>query len=262
MLLDRFSMKDKVAIVTGAGSGIGRGVAVALAEMGADVVLAARTRDSLEQTAEAVRAHGRRAVVVPTDVLDRTQLEHLRDAAVKELGGIDVLVNNAGGGPFKDFLRTSEQVFEGTIRFSLTSAFLLTRMCVPSMLERGGGSVVNISTAMARVSSRGFVAYATAKAGLSQMTRVLGNELAPRIRVNAIEVGSVETAALSPFLKDERMKSEMIRRTPMKRLGQVEDIALAALYLASPASSFVTGKILEVDGGIETPNWPIELPDL
>lgn len=254
--------RARVAVVTGASSGFGLLSSVSLAREGFRVYATMRAPDRRDALDDAAAKAGVDLEVVALDVTDDRSVTEAVRGIEAAAGGIDVLVNNAGGGPFKDFLRTSEQVFEGTIRFSLTSAFLLTRMCVPSMLERGGGSVVNISTAMARVSSRGFVAYATAKAGLSQMTRVLGNELAPRIRVNAIEVGSVETAALSPFLKDERMKSEMIRRTPMKRLGQVEDIALAALYLASPASSFVTGKILEVDGGIETPNWPIELPDL
>jgi len=262
MLLERFSLHDRAVLITGAGRGIGQAIAVAFAEAGADVVVAARGRDALEETAERIRGHGRRALAVPTDVTDRAQLENLVARARSELGRIDVLVNNAGGGPFKDAMRTSEQLFEGTLRFSLTSAFLLTRLVAPDMVARGKGAVLNISSVMGRVTSRGFLAYGVAKAGLAHMTRLLGNELAPKVRVNALALGSIETPALTPFLADARMKEEMIRRTPMRRIGTVEDAAAAALYLCSDASSFVTGKVLEVDGGVEISNFPVDLPDL
>ena len=262
MLTGAFSLAGRTALITGAGRGIGQAIAVAFAEAGADVVVAARTRDALEETAAQVRALGRRAVVVPTDVTDRGQLEALARAAQAELGAVDILVNNAGGGPFKDAMRTSEQVFEDTLRFTLTSAFLLTRLVAPSMIERGRGAVLNIGSSTGRVTSRGFVAYGVAKAGLAHMTKLLGNELAPKVRVNAIALGAIETPALAPFLADERMRAEMIRRTPMRRLGRVEDAAAAALYLCSDASSYMTGKVLEFDGGIEISNFPIDLPDL
>lgn len=262
MLLDRFSMKDKKVLVTGAGRGIGQAIAVAFAEMGADVALAARTRETLEETASKVRALGRQAVVVPTDVTDRAALEALAKEAEAALGRVDVLVNNAGGGPFKKALETSEKLFEGTLRFSLTSAFLLTRLVAPGMIARGGGTVLNISSAIGHVPSRGFVAYGVAKAGLDQMTRLLGQELAPKVRVNALALGSIETPALAPALVDPRMRDGMIARTPMRRLGTTDDVALAALYLCSSASSFVTAKVFEVDGGIEASNFPMELPDL
>jgi 7-alpha-hydroxysteroid dehydrogenase len=262
MLLDRFSLRDKKVLVTGAGRGIGQAIAVAFAEMGADVVLAARTRESLEETATLVRGFGREAVVIPTDVTDRAQLEALAERATHALGRIDVLVNNAGGGPYKKALETSEKLFEGTIRLSLTSAFLLTRLIAPGMIAAGGGAVLNISSAIGHVPSRGFVAYGVAKAGLDQMTRLLGQELAPKIRVNALALGAIETPALAPALTDPRMRAGMIARTPMRRLGTTEDVALAALYLCSDAGSYVTGKVVEVDGGIEASNFPIDMPDL
>jgi len=262
MLLDHFSLQDRAVVITGASRGIGQAIAVAFAEVGADVVLAARTQAALDETAERVRAHGRRAVVVPTDVTDRAQLERLAARAKEELGRIDVLVNNAGGGPFKDALRTSEQLFEGTLRFSLTSAFLLTRLVAPDMIARGKGTILNVTSAVGRVSSRGFVAYGTAKAALTHMTRLLGNELAPKIRVNALALGAIDTPALATVVADAKMTAGMIQRTPMRRIGRVEDAALAALYLCSDASSYVTGKVLEVDGGIETSNFPVDLPDL
>jgi 7-alpha-hydroxysteroid dehydrogenase len=261
MILDRFRLTDQVAIVTGAGRGIGEGCALAFAEMGANVVVAARTREQIEAVADKVRALGARALAVPCDVSERPQLENLVAKTMSEFGRIDVLVNNAGGSPPKPALRTSEAMFDQAFHFNVTTAFLMSRFAVPHMLESGGGSIVNISSAAGRIAQPGFAAYGTAKAALSALTRLLGSEFAPRVRVNAIAVGSVMTSALAPFLDDET-RARMQELTPMKRLGEVEDIALMALYLASPAASWVTGKIFEVDGGTEATNWPFELPTL
>ncbi len=152
-------------------------------------------------------------------------------------------------------------MFDQAFHFNVTTAFLMSRFVVPHMLDGAGGSIVNISSAAGRLAQPGFAAYGTAKAALSALTRLLGSEFAPRVRVNAIAVGSVLTSALAPFLDDET-KSQMQELTPLKRLGEVEDIALMALYLASPAASWVTGKIFEVDGGTEASNWPFEFPPL
>ena len=261
MLLDRFKLTDKVAIVTGAGRGIGAGAALAFAEVGAHVVCAARTAEQIEAVAERVRGHGRRALAISCDVMDRAQLENVVTRTMQEFGRIDVLVNNAGGTPPQEALYTSESMFEEAFHFNVSSAFLLTRLCVPHMLKGDGGAVVNISSAAGRFPIAGFVAYGTAKAALSFMTRILGHEFAPRVRVNAIAVGAVETTALGSFIDDE-LRNKMSALTPMRRIGTVEDIALAALYLASPASSWVTGKVFEVDGGTETSNWPFPPPTL
>jgi 7-alpha-hydroxysteroid dehydrogenase len=255
MILDRFKLTDQVAIVTGAGRGIGAGIARTFAEAGADVVCAARSRDQIEATAEAARAFGRRAIAVPCDVSEPEQLEALVAKTREEFGRIDLLVNNAGGSPPRAALDTSQAMFEKAFNFNVTTAFVLTRLVVPIMRETGGGSIVNISSAAGRLVQPNFAAYGTAKAALSFLTKLLGSEFAPEVRVNAIAVGSVGTSALLPFL-DDQTKRAMEEHTPMKRIGTVEDISLGALYLASPASSWVTGKILEIDGGTEQTNWP------
>jgi 7-alpha-hydroxysteroid dehydrogenase len=152
--------------------------------------------------------------------------------------------------------------FERAFHFNVTTAFVLTQAATPHLLDAGSGSVINISSAMGRLSDRGYVAYGTAKAALAHMTRLLAADLAPKIRVNAIAVGSVATSALEIVLENRELHDAMVSRTPLKRLGEPEDIALCALYLASKAGSFVTGKIYEVDGGIEYPNLELGLPDL
>lgn len=262
MLLDRFAITDQVAIVTGAGRGIGRASALALAENGADVVITARTETQLDDVAAAVRALGRRAVVIPADVNDTANLPQLVEAAVGDLGRLDIVVNNAGGSEPRAFLQTSERFFEAALHWNVTTAFELTKLATPAMLETGGGAVVNISSAMGRLSARGYAAYGTAKGALTHLTRLLAADLAPRIRVNAIAVGATATSALETLLTDESLTNAMIEATPLGRLGEPEDIALAVAYLASPAGGYLTGKVLEVDGGIEQPNFDMGLPDL
>jgi 7-alpha-hydroxysteroid dehydrogenase len=262
MVLERFSLTDKAAIVTGSGRGIGAAIALALAEAGADVVLTARTKEQLDEVAARVGELGRRAVVVPGDVNDEAHLKSLVDAATGELGRVDVVVNNAGGSMPASFLDTPPKAMVAAFRFNVMTAFTLTQLATPALLESGQGAVVNISSAMGRLTDRGFAAYGTAKGALSHMTRLLAMDLAPKVRVNAIAVGSVATSALDIVLQSEELHREMVDRTPLKRLGEPEDIGLAALYLASPAGSFVTGKVFEVDGGIEYPNLGLGLPDL
>ncbi len=260
--LDAFRLDDKVAIVTGAGRGIGASIARTYADAGAHVALAARTKEQLDEVATDVRAAGREALVIPCDVNDNDAVEQIVAQTVGELGRVDVVVNNAGGSMPQAFLDTSVGAFERAFHFNVTTAFVLTKAATPHLVASGKGAVVNISSAMGRLSDRGYVAYGTAKAALAHMTRLLAADLAPKVRVNAIAVGSVATSALEIVLDNPAIHDEMVRRTPLKRLGRPEDIALCALYLASDAGSFITGKIFEVDGGIEYPNLELGLPDL
>ena len=259
---EAFSLPGRVAIVTGAGRGIGAATARTYAEAGADLVLAARTKEQLDAVADDIRAMGRRALVIPCDVNENEAVEDIVAQAMNEFGRIDVVVNNAGGSMPRPFMDTSAGYLERAFHFNVTTAFVLTKAAAPHMLASGSGAVVNISSAIGRLRDRGFVAYGTAKAALTHMTRLMAADLAPKVRVNAIAVGSVATSALEIVLDNQEIHDEMVRRTPVKRLGVPEDIAYCALYLASDAGSFITGKLLEVDGGLEEANLELGLPDL
>jgi len=263
VILERFQLTDRVAIVTGAGKGIGRGIALAFAEAGAHVVCAARTQADVDATAAGVRALGRRALALSCDVTKTEALEALVAATLAEFSRLDVLVNNAGGTGPRPALDTSERFFEAALRFNVTSAFLLSRLCIPRMIETaGGGAIVNVSSRSSDMVQTGFVAYGTAKAALNMMTRNLAAEVAPKVRVNAISVGGVDTQALAMVLANDALKGQFEANTPMARPGTPEDIAAAALFLASPASSWVTGKIFQIDGGTEAPAIRVPTPKL
>ena len=261
-ILDRFQLTDRVAIVTGAGRGIGRATAVALAQAGADVVISSRTEEQLREVADDIEAAGRQAAVVACDLNDTDNLDALVARARDDFGRLDVVVNNVGGTMPRPFLDTSEGFLERAFHFNVTTAFSLTKRATPLLLADGGGAVVNISSAMGRLRDRGFVAYGTAKAALAHMTRLLSADLAPLVRVNAIAVGSVLTSALEVVADNDELREPMEEATPLRRLGEPEDIAAAVLYLTSPAGAWVTGKVLEVDGGLEEPNLSLGLPDL
>ena len=255
-LATRFRLDGRVALVTGAGRGIGRAIALAFAAAGADIAVTARTQADLDAVAAEARALGRRAVVLPADVSQAGAAEAVVQGCVDGLGRLDVLVNNAGGAGPNDPLRTTPEQFLKTLEWNVLPAYALTRLAVPHMRVGVGGSVINITSAAARHAQRSFSGYGTAKAALTQLTRLLAQDFAPAVRVNAIAPGPVVTDALARYLTPE-VRAAMESRTPLARLGTVEDIAAAALYLAAPASSWMTGKVLELDGGAEATVWPL-----
>ena len=261
-LAEAFRLTDRAAIVTGAGRGIGAAIARTYAAAGADVVLAARTKEQLDEVAADIEAVGRRAVVMPFDMNDTDAVGTLVDAAVDTFGRLDIIVNNAGGTMPRPLMDTSPGFLERAFHFNVTSAFALSKAATPHLLNQEGSSIVSISSTMGRLRDRGMLAYGTAKAALAHMTRLMAADMAPRVRVNAIAVGSVATSALEVVLTDDNLRNTMIEGTPLKRLGVPEDIAYGALYLASPAGSFITGKVIEIDGGLEAPNLEMGLPDL
>jgi len=268
-ILDRFRLTDHVAVVTGAGRGIGAATAVALAEAGADVVISARTEAQLKEVAARIEDAGRRAVVVPANLAHTEAVAGLAQAAYDELGRLDIVVNNVGGTIPNAFLDTDVSYLEEAFHFNVSTAHALTRAAVPLMLASAGDpaegrqkSVVSISSTMGRTAGRGYLAYGTAKAALAHWSRLAATDLAPRIRVNGIYVGSVLTSALEFVASVPETKQEMEQATPLGRIGEAEDIAAAVVYLSSPAGKYLTGKMLEVDGGLQGPNLDLGLPDL
>src|SRR5512135_3568539 len=281
MILDRFRVTGQAAVVTGAGRGIGAATAIALAQAGADVLISARTEDQLAKVAREIATAGRRAVIVPADLSDLDAAGGLARAAAEAFGRLDIVVNNVGGALPLPFLATKPHHLADAFQFNVGIAHRLTQAAVPCLLasghetggtsgddaaggtaDRGQGVVINISSVMGRVAGRGYLAYGTAKAALAHYTRLAAADLAPRIRVNAIAVGSVATSALDIVLTNDELRERMERTTPLGRIGDPEDIAAAVLFLASPAGGYITGKIIEVDGGLSQPNLDLGLPDL
>ncbi|MHB1969794.1 MAG: SDR family oxidoreductase [Acidimicrobiales bacterium] len=262
MILDLFRLDGRVAVVTGAGRGIGAASAVALAECGADVVIASRTATDLEAVAARVRDTGRHAEVVVGDLNDLDVVASLATVAREAFGRLDVVVNNVGGAIPLPLLDTTTEYLEEAFHFNVTTAHALTLAAVPVMLETGGGSIVNVTSVMGRVAGRGYAAYGSTKAALAHYTRLAAKDLAPRIRVNGLAAGSTATSALEIVMTTPELKAMMEDLTPLHRIAEPEEMAAAVVYLASPAGAFLTGKILEVDGGTDVPSLDFALPDL
>ena len=262
MITDLFRLDDQVAIVTGAGRGIGAASAVALAECGAHVVIASRTASDLDDVAARVAATGRRAVTVVGDLVNLDVVRSLAATAQHEFGRVDVVVNNVGGTIPLPFLDTTPEYLEEAFHFNVTTAHALNLAAEPLMLAHGGGAIVNVTSVMGRIAGRGYAAYGATKAALAHYTRLAAKDLAPRIRVNAIAAGSTATSALDIVTSTPELKAMMEALTPLHRIAAPEEIAAGVVYLASPAGAFLTGKVLEIDGGTDVPSLDFNLPDL
>ncbi len=238
-------------------------MALAFAEAGADVLIASRTESELRAVAGQIESVGRRAHIVVGDLAHPETTAELAGKAVEAFGKLDIVVNNVGGTMPNTLLTTSVKDMKDAFTFNVLTAHALTVAAVPLMLEHsGGGNIINITSTMGRLAGRGFAAYSTAKAALAHYTRLTALDLSPRIRVNAIAPGSILTSALEIVASNEELRAPMEQATPLRRLGDPLDIAAAAVYLASPAASFLTGKTLEVDGGLIVPNLDLPIPDL
>ena len=246
--LDAFRLEDHVAIVTGAGAGIGRGIAELFAHAGAAVVVSDLKDQAAGEVAQGIKDAGGKAVAVACDVTNDQALESLVKATLDTFGRITILVNNAGGGGPKPFDMPMD-TFVWAYKLNVFSVFRLCQLCAPHMETAGGGAILNISSMSAENKNMKMTAYGSSKAALSHLTRNVAFDLGPKgIRVNAIAPGAIKTDALASVLTPEIEKA-MLKHTPLSRLGEVDDIAYGALYLCSPAASWVSGQVLTVSGG-------------
>lgn len=243
-----FRLDGKVAVITGAAAGIGRSIAELFASAGAAVVVSDLDGEAAAATAAAITATGGNAAATACDVTREDDLVALVDLAVAECGGVDILVNNAGGGGPKPFDMPMSD-FEWAYRLNVFSTFRLSQLCAERMRERGGGAVLNISSMAGENTNSNMASYSSSKAAVNHLTRNIAYDLGPKnIRVNAIAPGAIKTHALSTVLTPD-IERHMLAKTPLARLGQPEDIAFAALFLCSPAASWVSGQVLTVSGG-------------
>jgi NAD(P)-dependent dehydrogenase (short-subunit alcohol dehydrogenase family) len=247
-----FDLSEDVAVVTGAGRGIGEGIARVLAGAGAGVVLAARRTEEIEAVAERIRSEGGRAIAVTTDVTDEDGLDALAQAARDEYGRLDIWVNNAGGSPVSTPLtKLPRDEWDATLKLNLTAVWMSTVIAARHMED--GGRILNISSKAAVDPIAGSGHYAAAKAGVNSLTGTFAAELGPRIRVNCIMPGAVPTEIMMKALRlgeDDLPALEKHLKLPAGRLGTPEDLGAAALFLCSRASSWITGEVISVSGGM------------
>lgn len=247
---DPFDLSGRIALVIGGTSGIGRAIALGLAEAGADVVASARRQSEVEATAQEIRSRGRRSLAITSDVLSRASLEELHTRTIAEFGRIDILVNAAGTTKRVPTLECSEEDWRTIVETNLTGTFRACQIVAPGMVRQGWGRIVNIASLATFVAFCEVAAYGASKAGVGGLTKSLAVELARHgVCVNAIAPGFFPTALNQELLESTPRGREVLLRTPMRRYGHVDELVGTAVFLASESASFITGQILPVDGG-------------
>lgn len=256
---DNLVLSGRRAIVTGAGRGIGRSIALALAQAGADVAVTARTQSEIEQLAAEIRAMGRQSLAVPCDVTDSEQVKHMASTVIDGLGGVDILVNNAGNAGSHKFLNHPDELWHRMLSINLTSVYYVTRAFVPRLIEQRWGRIITIASMASRVGGSYIAAYTAAKHGVLGLTRALAVELLPyNITVNAICPGyvntpmtdaSVSNIAARTGMSEAQAREALEKSSPQKRLFEPEEIAAVAVFLAQEINKGITGQAINIDGG-------------
>ena len=249
MILDKFKLNGKVAVVTGAGRGLGQGAALGFAQAGADIALVDVI--STDETAQRVRALGRRALQIQANLLERAAVQRIVDGTVKELGAIDILLNNAGIIRRAPLLEFTESDWDEVIQINESAVFFLSQAVARQMVKQGrGGKIINIASLLSFQGGIRVPSYTAAKSAVMGLTRLMANELAPhRINVNAVAPGYMATDNTAPLRADAQRSAEILGRIPAGRWGEPEDLQGALVFLAGSASDYVTGHTLAVDGG-------------
>ncbi len=249
-MLKELSLQGKVAVITGSTKGIGRGIAEGMARAGANIVVVSRNQEDCDAVAAELRAHDVKSLGIKTDVTKTAELENLMQKTVAAFGGIDILVNNAGSAITKKAEEISEADWNRVIDIDLKAVFFSAQFAGREMIKRKSGKIINIASILGLVGEKQVLPYCVAKGGVVQMTKALALEWARHnIQVNTICPGYVITPMNAAEMQQENIYNHIIGKIPMKRLGEVADLAGAAIFLASEASNYMTGQAVVVDGG-------------
>jgi NAD(P)-dependent dehydrogenase (short-subunit alcohol dehydrogenase family) len=251
MFLPSFNLEGKTALVTGAGKGIGRALAIGLAEAGADVAIVARTEADLQEVAAEIRKTGRKAYITVADVTDRSQVEQAVAGVVAQAGRLDILVNNAGMNIRTPALEVTDEEWDKIMQTNLKSAFMMSQSAGRYMKEAGGGRIINVASVAGHIALRTGVVYGATKAAMIQMTKVLALEWGKHnILVNGIGPWYFRTPLTEKMLQNEEFVQEVLSRTPLRRIGDLQDLVGPVVFLSSEAANYITGQTLLVDGGM------------